>query len=465
MSCRKTDFYHGLLDPRCGYSTGGKLPPQAARFHLIALRPGTTKITAELFVGQDFQNTLEAEVQVAGLGDGVRREEQLRLPPRPVPYPEIVLRIRTEWLEDSACRFHYRLKRSDPRPTFIQEMEYHSDPFHSSQIAKSRELLRATVEDLQGGLPEDMRSRLTAFGRYLYGNLFPVELQVEIRNLPPTAVLILADQDARLPWELFHDGKRFLGERFLVGRWPWELDDQRVYEFPVGAVNVAYYANVEQPEIWADLLEPPGAPPPVPLPGGMFRDLRKAEVMRGLHLIRWGQLPGASGWQDAPARVEDVHADDDMESGVRPAKLSLRRNRPLVTLGYISAGRPELTTLEETWVPVFTRAGCSAFVGPLWAVQPAVEAVFTGGFYTALWSGASLGGAFRAGRQLAREVAPDSLDWMAYILFGDPMARPYRPVAGQGYAVVEAVGKPLKEPIDPGTEARFRITLRRMPPV
>ena len=66
-------------------------------------------------------------------------------------------------------------------------------------------------------------------------------------------MLILADQDAWFPGELLHDGQMFLGDRFIIGRWLWELDKARPYEFPVGAVNVAHYASVEQPEVWTDL--------------------------------------------------------------------------------------------------------------------------------------------------------------------------------------------------------------------
>ena len=143
----------------------------------------------------------------------------------------------------------------------------------------------------------------------------------------------------------------------------------------------------------------------------------------------------------------------------------MRRNRPLVTLSYLRTDRSELTCLQKTWAATFIRAGCSAFVGSLWAVNPATEAAFISSFYYALWSGDSLGDAFHNARRLARATVPDSLDWLAYLLFGDPMARPYRPVQGQGYAVVEPIGQDIADPVTPGTTVRFRISLRRTPPV
>jgi hypothetical protein len=262
-----------------------------------------------------------------------------------------------------------------------------------------------------------------------------------------------------------HDGQRFLSDRFIIGRWFWELNDTRPHEFPVGAINVAHYADVEQPELWTALLEPPGSPLPLPLPEGVLSNLDSTEAMRGLHLIRYSQSSDTANRRNAPVSLDDTNNAQDIERQMRPAKLNLRRNRPLVSLGYVRRNRPELTTLEQTWASAFIRAGCSAFTGSLWAVDPAVEAAFISGFYNRLWTGDSLGEAFHASRQLARAVAPDSLDWLAYVLFGDPMARPYRPVEGKGYAVVEPIGREIDDPLPPGVPVRFRLSLRRTPPV
>jgi hypothetical protein len=191
--------------------------------------------------------------------------------------------------------------------------------------------------------------------------------------------------------------------------------------------------------------------------------LAEMERVWGLHLLRHGRLPGRSGGDSLPVRLEAT--GQKVETEVRTTRLSLRRNRPLVSLGYLSAGLKELTQVEESWGPAYLGAGCSAFVGPLWAVAPEVEAAFLSGFYTGLWQGAALGQAFEAGRRLAQSAAPDSLDWLAYLLMGDPLARPYRPVASEGYATVEPVGRQVDDPLSPGSAARFRVQLRRTPPV
>jgi|GEM_PF-6502515 len=443
---------------------------QTARFRLTALRSGTATITAELYRGDIFETTLETKVQVTGFDEANFTKTRITTQPRPVPQPDFILKVQTLWNQtNSACRFQYQLRSFRISSRFPGETNYLSESLSSSWLEQMRGLLETTLENLSEALPEDGRSHLTSLGQYLFQHLIPTELQSDFLYLIPQdrifSLLILADQDASLPWELLYDGQRFFSDRFIIGRWFWELNNSRPYEFPVGAINVAYYNNVEQPELWTALLEPPGSPPPLPLPEGVLGNLDSTEAMRGLHLIRYSQSSDAANRRNAPVTLDDTNNAQDIERQMRPAKLNLRRHRPLVSLGYIRRDLPELTTIEQTWASAFIRAGCSAFIGSLWAVNPAVEAAFISGFYNHLWTSNSLGEAFHASRQLARAAAPNSLDWLAYVLFGDPMARPYRPVEGQGYAVVEPIGQEIDEPVPPGATVRFRVSLRRTPPV
>ena len=438
---------------------------QTARFCLTALRPGTNTITAELYRGDIFETKLETSIQVTNV-DGANLTT-ITTQPRPVPQPDFILQVKTVWnLTSSTCSFQY-IPRSFRFPSmFTANNVYNSESLSSAWLEQVRELLANTLENISDSLPSEGKSCLISLGQYLFRRLFPTELQADFRTLIPRnstfTLLILASEGASIPWELLHDGQSFLGERFIIGRWFWELNDTRPYEFPVGAVNVAHYANVEQPELWANLLEAPGAPVPKHLLEGVLNNLDSTEAMRGLHLIRYAQADIAS---NAPVRVDGADYTQDIEQQVRPVKLNLRRNRPFVSLSYVKTDINESTNLEETWAATFIRAGCSSFVGALWAVSPNVEAAFVSCFYNRLWAGEFLGKAFYSSRQLARAVAPDSLDWLAYVLFGDPMARPYRPVEGKGYAVVEPIGREVDEPVMSGVPIRFRLSLRRTPPV
>ncbi len=442
---------------------------QTASFNLTALRSGTTKIKAELYCGETYKTTLETEVEITAF-DETELRPLIAARSRPVPQPDIILQVRTTWNADiSACSFNYHIDSYQPRLLFADNVDYNSQSLSNTWVERSHSLLKTTLEEAATSLREDFRSRLISFGQYLFQSLLPEELQNTFRTIAsfnhPFTLLILADQDAWFPWELLHNGQKFLGDRFIIGRWFWQLEKSRPYEFPVGAVNVAHYASVEQPELWTELLYSSGAPPPISMQAGIFNDITLFESIRGLHLIRYGQSVDTTNRQDAPVLVNSSSDIQDIEREVQPAKLSLRRNHPLVSLSYLNAGQPELTALEQTWASTFVRAGCSAFVGSLWAVQPNVEAAFVSAFYNSIWAGQTLGVAFQTARRLAKTVVPESLDWLAYVLFGDPMARPYRPVQGQGYAVVEPIGQEIDDPVSPGSTVRFRVSLRRTPPV
>ncbi|MBR8835012.1 MAG: serine/threonine-protein kinase [Stigonema ocellatum SAG 48.90 = DSM 106950] len=442
---------------------------QTASFNLTALRPGKTKIKAELYCGDTYKTTLETEVEVTAFEETELRP-LIAARSRPVPQPDFILQVRTAWKADiSACTLNFHIDSYQPRLLFADDVDHNSQSLSAKWVERSHSLLKTTLEEAASSLPGDFRSRLVSLGQYLFQSLLPEELQNTFRTIAslnhPFTLLILADQDAWFPWELLHDGQKFLGDRFIIGRWLWELEKARPYEFPVGAVNVAHYASVEQPELWTELLHSSGAPPPIPMQAGVFNDMTLFESIRGLHLIRYGQYVDTTNRQDAPVRVNSSSNIEDIEREVQPAKLSLRRNHPLVSLSYLNAGQPELTALEQTWASTFVRAGCSAFVGSLWAVQPNVEAAFVSAFYHSIWAGQTLGVAFQTARRLAKTVVPESLDWLAYVLFGDPMARPYRPVQGQGYAVVEPIGQEIDDPVPPGSTVRFRVSLRRTPPV
>ncbi|MHC5916510.1 MAG: NB-ARC domain-containing protein, partial [Nostoc sp.] len=440
---------------------------QTACFRLTALRPGNATITAELYRGDTFETKLDTQIQVADIDEATFTPQRITTQPRPVPQPDFILRIQTIWNgTNSTYKFQYQLKSFRFPSIFPGNNIYTSDSFSSSWLEQMREWLATTLKNISGSLPTEGKSCLISLGQYLFEQVFPTELQSDFRSLIPQnstfTLLILTDQEAWIPWELLYDGQRFLGDRFIIGRWLQELNDTRPYEFPVGTVNVAHYANVEQPQLWATLLEALGAPPPQPLPAGVLHD--STEAIRGLHLIRYSQSSDAD-LRNAPVTLDNINDTEDIELQMRPAKLNLRRNRSFVTLSYVKIDAPELTALENTWASAFIRAGCSGFTGSLWAVEPAVEAAFISCFYNRLWAGASLNEAFYTSRQLARAAAPDSLDWLAYVLFGDPMARPYRPVPGDGYAIVEPIGLEIDDPLPPGAIARFRVTLRRNPPV
>ena len=448
--------------------------PQIARFRLLAIHPGETQIAVALYHGSNYKGEIKEQVKVAegkeqvevAEGDESSSDADLVLEPRPVALADYILQVHTRWHDErgAAFSFHYHLTSTHTSLLLTSGVEADSDILSTEWMEALREEWQQLLRETKVGVVQ--RPRLATLGRYLYQTLLPKNLQQEFKTLwgLGRSLLLITDQGAWLPWELLYDGHKFLAERVIIGRWLRELGNVPPYEFPVGQVSVAYYENAAQEHPWwLELIKPPGSPRAVPLPDGMLE--ASTEPLRGLHLLRYGEKYAEDGAWEAPVLFADANRSDTIKRQVQPIKLSLRRNRPLVNLSYLNIGFSQLTSLIEQWAPTFVQAGCSAFVGPLWTVLPVVEAAFISGFYHHLWTGDSLGEAFQAGRHLARAAAPESLDWLAYTFFGDPMARPYRPVKGPGYVLFEMIGQSIDEPLQAGISTRCRVGLRRTPPV
>jgi DNA-binding PadR family transcriptional regulator len=449
---------------------------QNTSFHLTAVNKGLQSINVEIYIENKFKTNLGITIDVKNTNQAYFIYNRTIFKVRPVPQPDLIIIIRKIIYRGKRETFklNYQVKSLQLESVLEENKIYESQFLSIKQIKKLIELVLEALNTINNK-PNYSETQeyfsIVSLSKELFEAIFPKKIRDIFKNLVPqeSTLLILTVRDVSIPWELLHDGQRFFGERFIIGRWLRELSDTRPYEFPVGAINIAHYANVEQPELWANLLQPPGAPPPQLLPEGLLHD--STEAMRGLHLIRYSQPADAANRRDAPARLDSINdTEEDIETKIRPTKLNLRRNRPFVSLSYVKNDISQLQTkleteLEKTWASAFIRAGCSGFTGSLWAVEPSVEAAFISSFYNQLWTGASLGEAFYTSRQLARAVAPDSLDWLAYVLFGDPMARPYLPVEGKGYGVVEPIGRDIDEPMPVGVPLRFRLSLRRTPPV
>src|SRR5207248_2310724 len=126
-----------------------------------------------------------------------------------------ILQVQTEWNADvSACTLRYVLN-SFHRSSSPRGGSYRSPSLPARWVERSQRLLGSVLEECVGGQPEDVRTRLASFGYYLFQSVFPLVLQNELRNLArlerTLTLLILADQDAWLPWELLHTGQAFLG--------------------------------------------------------------------------------------------------------------------------------------------------------------------------------------------------------------------------------------------------------------
>jgi len=150
---------------------------------------------------------------------------------------------------------------------------------------------------------------------------------------------------------------------------------------------------------------------------------------------------------------------------IREYILDLHAKRPLVTFGSLTNG-PEtaLSEVETRWLPTFIQSGASAFVSVLWSTALDADKLFWQTFYHAIWSKYSLGEAVYLARQAVKQTFPNTWDWLAYYLVGDPMSIGYIPRPGDGFITLECVNHDLAQPLVVGKRYNFVASLRDLPP-
>lgn len=118
----------------------------------------------------------------------------------------------------------------------------------------------------------------------------------------------------------------------------------------------------------------------------------------------------------------------------------LASSHPLVFLNSCHSGRAAFNLSDlGGWAPAFVDAGAGAFVGAYWAILSDRSRLFARVFYRSLVAGHSLGEAVRAARLRLREEFPGDPTWLAYTVFGNPLAS----IAPAGSSGGRRIGLPL----------------------
>jgi hypothetical protein len=350
----------------------------------------------------------------------------------------------------------------------------------ASNIAQMRTLLNQTLRAGSSAQPQDVSMRMLSLGTHFFQCLFPREETALFHEALRKAAgrlhtwLIVEDGVTWLPWELLaHDwcgtGQvQFLSERFHVSRWIAGLGPKPYSEVPLGEIALAHYRPQETDqetkdelvEGWQHLLAAHNA-------FGILQVVKPETPVYGLHLLRYLD-PSAEG-RSIVARTHTGEAVEGvLENELHRAKLDIHLKRPVVTLGMLAeADQASQTPFEEWLLPEraspFVRAGASAVAGPWWPTSEIADRIFWPTFYDLLMRRVPLGEAVWRARMSVKAVLSQSPDWLAYTLFGDPLAEAYWPETSEGYTVLECLSQ--DDPLIVGKPYRFRASIRSRPPM
>ena len=288
-----------------------------------------------------------------------------------------------------------------------------------------------------GRLTREVLVKLREIGQVFTDELFTLDVKEMVTaSKTDHLILNLDDQLVHVPWELLHDGQKFLCQRFNMGRLVKTrqtiLSSRRrllarplkmlILADPKGDLKAAYqegiqirdYMDRDKDFINVSLRSDDITP-----------DLIK-EKMRNFDLVHFAghadynqQNPGESGWQ--------------LSSGIIKAQeiIKMAGTAAMPTLIFSNAcqsARTEEWTVKEHFqdeifglANAFILAGVKHYVGTFWEILDEPSSRFALEFYKNVLSGKTVGEAVRLARlALINKYGEETIVWASYLLYGDP---------------------------------------------
>ena len=289
-----------------------------------------------------------------------------------------------------------------------------------------------------GRVTLDILMKLRDSGQVLSDELFTQNIKEVVNNTKTDHLAInIDDKLVQIPWELLYDGRRFLCQRFCMGRLV------RTKQSVIGAGHVRALARPLKMLILAD---PKGDLKEAYLEGTQIRDYLDREKdlinaslqtdnvssdfirekIRNFDLIHFAghhdydpQNPQQSGWRLTDGGFEAQDILKMVGAGSLPV---------LIFSNACQSARTEEWGISENvqneifgLANAFILAGVKHYIGTFWEVLDEPSRRFAIGFYKHMLKGLSIGDAVRQARlAVIDEYGEETIVWASYLLYGDP---------------------------------------------
>jgi len=316
--------------------------------------------------------------------------------------------------------------------TLIPRSEVRVDDAFLREIA-------AEMEVVSTGRSDDPARDMARIGAIVFSHLLTEPARRKLREAREADLYLRLDERlVHVPWEVCHDGERFLFERFRVGR--QVITGQAIPEGPReradrGELRVLVIADpaedlpqaaLEGERLCTLLDEVPGLA--VTLLAG--RSVRRIPLLAALqehdvvhfagHSHFDAKEPAQSGWRLADGVLTAAEL-----AKLRPPPLIVFSNSCEAGTSAAWDGGASYDGHAFGVGSAFLIAGVPNYVGTFWVVHDAESVTFATAYYRTLATGGSLGGALDAARRAVVDAhGARSLTWASYLLYGDPAARP-----------------------------------------
>lgn len=324
------------------------------------------------------------------------------------------------------------LKEFGPVVLRMEPLEYFHDFFGDIQALGER----------GGASPRMVQEKLESKGARLFESIFPKELQALLWTFRHRIASVqIYSEEAWIPWELCRltgesDGMvvegPFFCEAFAITRWiPGIARRPRFTLKNVALVmprDTGLQAVENERDFFLSLVESGEFVQEVP---ASYVDVRQA-LASGTYDVFHFAGHGTVRSPDPDRSAIRLEGGDEL----RPEEISgvlrnLGRSTPFVFLNSCHGARGAFTLVGAGgWASRFLDAGAGAFIGAYWAVSDEGASAFAQAFYRELYGGSSLASAVRSARLSIR--SPSDPTWLAYTVYGDPLAVRWQPPADQG---------------------------------
>ncbi len=317
---------------------------------------------------------------------------------------------------------------------------------HYDEMNISMERLTAlcheTVETLnsvnrKGRLSREVLIKLREVGQVLCDELFTLGVKEKIRETGAEhLMLLLDDQLIHVPWELLHDGRRFLCQRFSMGRLvktrqavtgsksrslgrPFKM---LILADPEGDLKGAYEEGIEIRNLldrYRDFISV-----------SMHSDNISTDFVRGkiknFDLVHFAghadynpENPVDSGWRLSDGVLRSEHIKRLAGTGSMPALVFSNACQSARSDGWLiyEHFQHEIFGLANA----FMVAGVKHYIGTFWEILDEPSSKFALECYKHALSGKTIGEAIRQARlALIKEYGEETIVWASYLLYGDP---------------------------------------------
>jgi class 3 adenylate cyclase/CHAT domain-containing protein len=318
---------------------------------------------------------------------------------------------------------------------------YSENPFNNEKITS---LTKEIIEHLnnankRGKVTNETLIRLKNYGRTLFDELIPKQIREKLIDSTERNLLIsIDDKLVHIPWELLHDGRDFLCQKFSIGR---SVSTKQLVSSvaraigrplktliladPEGDLNASreeglfIHKEIGRMENWID----------VTLKTSDITQEYVKTKMRNFDIVHYAghaeynaSSPDQSGWLLKDGKLS-AKAVTEL-SGIMPMPA-------LVFSNACQSGHTEEWKIGEDYgakifglANAFLLSGVQHYIGTFWEIPDETGYYFAVHFYKNLIQGNTIGESLRLARHaLIQKYGEDTIVWASYVLYGDPMTK------------------------------------------